>query len=647
MTDTECDLKLIQLIIDRASFGCFCIGEDARLVYVNDFACRSLGYSREELLTMTMSDFSPRYAPDAWPALWQDLQKKGKQSLRTIHRRKDGSRFPVEMTLNYIAFEGKPYVCAYAQDLTDLMQALEALGEGEDRLRQAIRVAQVGIFHRDHLSGTVYWSPEMRKIHDKCPDDTLSVEAFLNGVHPDDREKVASAIERARAPHSDGLCDMTYRYVCKDGSVRYISMRSQTSFDGKGDTRQPVRTVGAVRDITGRRQAEKERENLQSQLHQAQKMEAVGQLAGGVAHDFNNMLQTILGYSEIALEISKEGGKLREYLSEITRTARRSADLTRQLLAFARRQPIKPRVLDLNETINGLLKMLRRLIGENIELIWKPGFEIWPVKMDPSQVDQILVNLSVNARDAIMNVGMLTIETFNVIIDETYCHTHAGFIPGAYVLLAVSDNGAGMEQETLSRLFEPFFTTKERGKGTGLGLATVYGIVKQNQGFINIYSEPERGSTFKVYLPREQTDISTEVISDEQLVIHGFETLLLVEDDSAILNLAKGILEHQGYTVLAAQTPGSALTLLEQHDAPVHLLITDVVMPEMNGKDLQKKITALAPGIKTLFMSGYTADVIVHHGILDTEIHFLQKPFSIRTLMRKVREVLDADEGRD
>jgi CheY-like chemotaxis protein len=267
--------------------------------------------------------------------------------------------------------------------------------------------------------------------------------------------------------------------------------------------------------------------------------------------------------------------------------------------------------------------------------------------MDPSQVDQILVNLSVNARDAIMNVGMLTIETFNVIIDETYCHTHAGFIPGAYVLLAVSDNGAGMEQETLSRLFEPFFTTKERGKGTGLGLATVYGIVKQNQGFINIYSEPERGSTFKVYLPREQTDISTEVISDEQLVIHGFETLLLVEDDSAILNLAKGILEHQGYTVLAAQTPGSALTLLEQHDAPVHLLITDVVMPEMNGKDLQKKITALAPGIKTLFMSGYTADVIVHHGILDTEIHFLQKPFSIRTLMRKVREVLDADEGRD
>jgi PAS domain S-box-containing protein len=594
---------------------------------------------------MTVSDFSPRYPPDAWRILWQDMQQQGMRSLRTICRRKDGRRFPVEMTLHCMQLDEKRYVCVYAQDLTDLMQALEALGEGEDRLRQAIRVAQVGIFHRDHLSDAAYWSPEMREMHDKGPDEPVSREVFLKGIHPDDWRSVDFAIQRSRDPHGDGLCDMTYRYVFKDGSVRYISMRSQTIFEGKGDSRYPVRTVGAVQDITRCKQTEEEREKLQAQLHQFQKMEAVGQLAGGVAHDFNNILQTILGYSEIAMEISKskQGGKLQEYLSEIAKTARRSANLTRQLLAFARKQPIRPIVLDLNETINGLLKMLQRLIGENIKLVWKPGFEIWPVKMDPSQVDQILVNLAVNARDAIKKVGLLTIETANVVIDETYCHTHAGFVPGSYVLLAVSDNGMGMDQKTLSRLFEPFFTTKERGKGTGLGLATIYGIVRQNNGFIHIYSEMKQGSTFKVYLPRKQMDVSTKAISDEPLVMHGSETVLLVEDDRAILHLAKTILEHQGYTVLAAQQPGKALTLLEQHNGPVHMLITDVVMPEMNGKDLQDKVTAFVPDIKTLFMSGYTADVIAQQGIMDKSIPFLQKPFSVRTLMRKVREVLDAN----
>ncbi len=390
-------------------------------------------------------------------------------------------------------------------------------------------------------------------------------------------------------------------------------------------------------------QAARKHEALEAQLLHAQKMEAVGRLAGGVAHDFNNMLAVIAGHAEMALEQTVPDCPLYADLLAIQKAAQRSADLTRQLLAFARKQTIAPRVLDLNDTIAGMLKMLGRLIGEDIALLWKPANSLWPVNMDPAQIDQILANLVVNARDAIAGVGKITIETGRADFDESYCETHTGFIPGRYVLLVVSDNGCGMDKEVLAQLFDPFFTTKPQGRGTGLGLATVYGIVKQNHGFINVYSEPGQGSTFRIYLPRhaaDQTGASPTPTPAPAIAPTGAETVLLVEDEAALLKLGKQLLERLGYTVLAAGSPNQALELAGAHAGVIHLLLTDVIMPEMSGRDLWQRLGALRPGLKCLFMSGYTANVIAHHGVLDDGVHFLQKPFSREALANKLREVL-------
>jgi len=395
-------------------------------------------------------------------------------------------------------------------------------------------------------------------------------------------------------------------------------------------------------DITERKRAEAERERLQAQLNQAQKMESVGRLAGGVAHDFNNMLGVILGHTEMALLHTDDKHKLYSDLKEIRKAAERSADITKQLLAFARKQTISPKQLDLNDAVESMLNMLRRLIGEDIDLVWKPSAHLWPLKMDPSQVDQILANLCVNARDAIDGVGKLTIETGIITFDEEYSKKHAGFIPGDFVLLAVSDNGCGMHKEILDNLFEPFFTTKETGKGTGLGLATIYGIVKQNNGFINVYSEPGQGSTFKIYLPRVVAEKDTnKAVPKKKVAAGGTETILLVEDEPSILTMTRMMLERKGYSVLSATTPWEAIDLAKNHADTIHLLMTDVIMPEMNGRDLAGKITNFYPDIGLLFMSGYPSNVIAHHGVLNDGVAFIQKPFSTMEMAEKVREVLD------
>ncbi len=373
----------------------------------------------------------------------------------------------------------------------------------------------------------------------------------------------------------------------------------------------------------------------------------MGRLAGGVAHDFNNMLGVILGHTELALLHADETHDLSADLNEIQNAARRSADLVKKLLAFARKEIISPRRLDLNDTVESMLIMLRRLIGEDIDLLWKPAAHLWPVKMDPSQIDQILANLCVNARDAIEGVGKLTIETGRKTFDEEYCKEHAGFIPGDFVLLAVSDNGCGMDKKTLDNLFEPFFTTKETGKGTGLGLATVYGIVKQNNGFINVYSEAGQGSTFRIYLPRFVADEDTDkALPKKKTAAAGSETILLVEDESTILRMTRMMLERKGYTVIPAATPAEAMEKAKNHPGPIHLIMTDVVMPEMNGRDLAEQIILLYPDIRLLFMSGYTANVIAHHGVLDEGVAFIQKPFSMADMTAKVREVLDMPSER-
>ncbi len=389
--------------------------------------------------------------------------------------------------------------------------------------------------------------------------------------------------------------------------------------------------------------AEKHRKEMESQLHQAQKMEAVGRLAGGVAHDYNNMINVIMGYSELALERIPRNDPLHDDLQEIIKAATRSKELTHQLLAFARRQSIAPKVLDINEMVSGTLKMLYPLIGEDIELVWCPGDGVWPIRIDPSQVDQILANLCVNARDAIGGVGKIIIETENVDIDEAYCSLHQGFIPGEFVRLTVSDDGAGMDSAMLNNIFEPFFSTKAIGRGTGLGLATVYGIVKQNNGFINVYSEPGHGATFKIYLPRatgRAVDLSFK--STLATSLGNNETLLLVEDEDAILKLSERMLKKLGYRVIAADSPLKAIVAAKNHPGSIDLLITDVVMPELNGRELANRLQVMFPSLRVLFMSGYSSNVIVHKGILDTDVFLLQKPFSKNELAVKVRDVLSA-----
>ena len=404
--------------------------------------------------------------------------------------------------------------------------------------------------------------------------------------------------------------------------------------------------VWDFRDISEHKQAEEERKNLHEQLLQSQKMEAVGILAGGIAHDFNNMLGAIIGYADLTLAAMEPANQFRKNLERILDAAKRSADITRQLLAFARKQTIAPVAVNLNESVESILPMIERLIGENIELSWLAGPSPYTIKIDPSQLDQILVNLCVNARDAIENVGRITIETDRVVFDEAYCAVHVGFVPGDYVLLSVSDNGRGIDKETLKHIFEPFFTTKGLGHGTGMGLATIYGIVKQNEGFINTYSEPGIGTTFRIYLPHYTAEAAQIPKSDSQgPATTGHETILLVEDEPMILEMTQAMLEKLGYAVLPVGTPGEALQLAREHTGEIHLLMTDVVMPEMNGRDLARNLRSLRPRLKRLFMSGYTANVIVHNGVLEDHVHFIQKPFSIKNLAVKIREALDQDHA--
>jgi signal transduction histidine kinase/ActR/RegA family two-component response regulator len=390
-----------------------------------------------------------------------------------------------------------------------------------------------------------------------------------------------------------------------------------------------------------------EPKKIEEQLRQAQKMESVGQLAGGVAHDFNNMLGVILGHAELAMDDMDPSLPLFLNLKEIRNAATRSADITRQLLAFARKQTVSPKVLDLNETVAGMLKMLRRLIGEDIDLVWLPGYDLWSIKMDPSQIDQILANLCVNARGAISGVGKITVETGNSTFDKDYSDNHPGFVTGEYVRISVSDDGCGMDKAILAHIFEPFFTTKDVGEGTGLGLATVYGAVKQNNGFINVYSEPGEGTIFTIYLPRHVGKIiQTQPEEAKEPALRGSETILLVEDELTILNMTTVMLHRLGYTVLAAATPTEAIRLASELGVEIHLLLSDVIMPNMNGRDLAERLLKSRPGMKCLFMSGYTANIIASQGLLDDGVSFVQKPFSIKELATKIRKGLENEKER-
>jgi PAS domain S-box-containing protein len=522
----------------------------------------------------------------------------------------------------------------FSWEIVEHKQADEALRVSEEQYRELFNNAEIGIF-RSRLDGS-----EILDVNRKFLDivgatweETIGKPATLFWADPTEREQM---VQRLLA---DGrVSGFEFRMLNKQGLVRNCLTTLVLN-------REQGVVEGTIIDITERTRAEEEKAKLEAQLQQAQKMESVGRLAGGVAHDFNNMLTVILCNAELAIKNVNSNQSGLAYLAQIRKAAEYSADLTRQLLAFARKQVVEPKVLDINKTVARMLTMLQRLIGEDIHLTWKPAVGLWAVKMDPSQLDQILANLCVNARDAISGVGKITIETGNFTMDDNSSACHADFVPGEYVLIAVSDNGCGMDKETLSFIFEPFFTTKEMGKGTGLGLSTVYGAVKQNKGFIDVNSEPDSGTTFTIYLPRYVGKVKkapTERALGPDL--SGKETILLVEDDPEILNIAMYMLETQGYTVLAAKSPGEAIILAKDYSGEIHLLLTDVVMPEMNGLDLANKLLAIYPRLKRLFMSGYTADVIANQGVLDEGLHFIQKPFSPQTLAAKMREVLNCKD---
>jgi PAS domain S-box-containing protein len=628
-----------RVILDNMEEAYYEVDLNGNHTFYNETTLRNLGYTREEMLGMNYRQYVDEENAQKIYEAYHRVFITGEtiKGMDWVLRTKAGTKMPVEGSVSLMRdSQGNPIgFRGVVRDITKRKEAEKELRESEEKYRLLAEKAMMGIFWINDSFQFIYVNDHLCKILGRSRSEVVG-KNFREVLSDNSLDLVSERyIRRQRGEEVPDRYEI--EVVRPDGEVRRIEMMVAIMLDKSGR----MNSIGQAIDITERKQAEEERERLQQQLTQAQKMESIGRLAGGVAHDFNNMLGVIMGHAEIAMMKADPLQPFYKDLQEISKAAGRSANLTRQLLAFARKQTVTPKVLVLNEVVEGMLKMLQRLIGEDIELLWLPDSPRSMVKVDPGQIDQILANLCVNARDAIAGVGKIIIETGNAVFDEDFCSSHIGFSPGDYVMIAVRDNGCGMDKETLDNLFEPFFTTKNVGQGTGLGLATVYGIVKQNGGFIHVDSDPGHGATFSIYLPRHAG--KTEPLrKDDQgtSATRGNETVLLVEDEPAMLEMTTLILEQLGYNVLKACTPGEAIHIAENHPGNIHLLMTDVVMPEMNGRDLARKILSLYPDIKRLFMSGYTADVIVHQGVLDEGVHFISKPFSVKGLADKVRETL-------
>ncbi len=626
---------LLRTVLDNLPDPVYVKDAEGREVLSNRADCEVNVWREEEILGKTARDLFPG---EVGERIYQEDMRVLQTGAPVLHREE---RFiTLEGEVRWFLVSKVPFrdasgrivgLVGIGHDITSLREATEALLESEeektlilDNIREIFVYYDLDLRVRlaNKAAGDSVKQPPQALIGRHC------YEIWHGRSEPCENCPVLRAKEM-RTPQVSEI-------ETPDGRLWYH--RGYPVLDETGNV---VGLVEFTEEITEQRQLERQRAALEAQLQQALKMEAIGRLAGGVAHDFNNMLQSILGYTQLALEEIAADAPLRIYLEEIQAAGQRSASLTRQLLAFARRQTIAPVALDLNAHVEEMLKMLRRLVGENIRVEWHPSPDLWRVFMDPSQVDQILANLVVNARDAIEDIGTITIETANVVVDEAYAALHREATAGRYVVLAVSDTGCGMTNEVKAHLFEPFFTTKPQGQGTGLGLATVYGIVKQNGGFINVYSEPGAGTTFHIYLPRYEAAAPEAVEAAPRTLATGHETVLLVEDDATVLQLGARLLDRLGYTVLGASSPEEALRLAREHEGEIHLLMTDVVMPTINGRQLAEAVRALRPNVKCLYTSGYTANVISHQGVLDEGIHFIQKPFTLEALAAKVREALE------
>jgi two-component system, cell cycle sensor histidine kinase and response regulator CckA len=636
-------------ILETMEEGLFENDLKGNFTFVNDAGCRLLGYERDEIIGMNYRRiFSPEKAEYIYKD-YNEIFKTGESKFLRDYEviRKNGSvRIHQSNSMLLRDATGKPTgFSIFVQDVTEQKKAEEALRQNEEKYRMIAENVYDMIWTTDLNLVCTYVSPSVFRITGFTPQE-FQKKPINEMATPESIAMVGKLLAEELVKEKSGNVDkgrsktIEFEMVTKKGGTVWVEASATFTRDTSGNV---TGVLGVTRDISERKQSEKEKARLEEQLLQAQKMESVGRLAGGVAHDFNNMLSVILGYSELIKLNLSESDPLMIDMMEIEKAATRSRDITRQLLAFSRKQIIAPMLVDLNGLITSIQKTLSRLIGEDIDLQFFPTDGLWKIKFDPSQMQQILINLAANARDAMPNGGKLTIETRKIYLDEAYCKMQIGISPGHYVLLGVSDDGVGMNKETLQNVFEPFFTTKETGKGTGLGLATVYGIVKQNDGFINVYSEPGKGTSFKIYIPRniEEGEVSEEV--EEAVVASGSGTVLLVEDDDMVRKMTTEMLEAIGYTVLPTGDPSEALTLCEKDDIHIDLLITDVIMPGMSGKELRDRIEANRPEIKVLFMSGYTSNVIVHRGVLEDGVHFVQKPFSMSDLARNVRNAIKHD----
>ena len=620
-------------ILKTAMDGFWLADATGRLLEVNDAYSRMSGYSAEELLGMRISDLEAAESAGATAAHIQSIIALGEDRFESRHRRKDGSAFDVEVSVQYQPAEGGRLV-VFSRDITQHKLADEEMREKEFLLSESQRLGHIGSWFWD-MKGPISWSDELYRLYGVSPDTfTPTAESFVTLIHPDDRSAMQQWIAACAAAECPS--ELEFRVILPGGRVHYFRGRGQ-SVRGAGNNVSHM--AGTVQDITSQKEAGIEREKFEERLRTSQKMEAIGRLAGGVAHDFNNLLSVILLYTGFAMDDAPDSVK--NDIVEIRKAADRGVTLVKQLLAFGRKQVMRPVPLDLNKVVVGVQSMLRRVIGEDIELAQLLAPNLGLTLADPGQIEQVLMNLVLNARDAMTDGGTLTIETANVEIDEQNAPCHMSAKPGSYVQLVVADTGCGMDEKTRILAFEPFFTTKSNG--TGLGLSTVFGVVKQTGGYIWVDSAPGAGASFKICLPRElSTGTATSSLpppTSRRGV--GAETILVVEDDAALLVAAKRALAAAGYKVLTAASGADALQTCAQHTGELQLLVTDVVMPHMSGKALAEEVLKTRPALKVLYMSGYTDNIIDQHGVLPAGTHCIGKPFSSADFTRKVREVLD------
>jgi PAS domain S-box-containing protein len=617
------DVAIFQAAIETAREAVLWTNGEGRLVYVNERACQWLGYAADELRALHIWDVEVGASRETWEDSWRRSPLDARTE--TSFRLKDGTIVPVEVSARDLEIGERRLRVAFVRDTTEsrtVMNALRRTQAAVDRARDPIlwvradgSIAYVNDAGCELLE---YSREELLR---------LKVSDFSPREAPwEDRWRESRELNRTR-----------FERVHRTKSGREIPVEitiSVMNFDGE------QYNCAYTRDLTERKRAEAERARLEAQLLHAQKLESVGRLAGGVAHDFNNMLSVILGYTELITSNLPTDDPLRGPLGEIEKAATRSRDTTRQLLAFSRKQVIVPRAVDLNALVENARNSLLRLIGEDIELAFVPGAGLWRVAFDPSQLEQILVNLIVNARDALPEGGRIVMETANIALDEAASRRHGAVKPGDYVVLSVSDDGVGMDEETLSHVFEPFFSTKEVGKGTGLGLATVYGAIKQNDGHIEVTSALGRGATFRIFIPRMLVEVADPAGVETRATQRGQGTILLVEDDAMVRDLARSMLEALGYAVLSVTSPRAALALCEDPTRRIDLLFSDVVMPDMKGPELRDRARAARPGLPVLFMSGHAPSLVGGLDAAGEPPRFIQKPFTLAELGRGVEEAL-------